>query len=238
MPPTQPHANGDVPNGSVGVIVVAAGTSRRMDGVDKVFEPILGTPALAHLLTTFQDCTQVGEVVLVLSEHNLERGRELVAAGGWSKVTRVCLGGPLRQDSVRAGMDCLSPCEWTVVHDGARPCLTQELLCRSMAEAVATGAAVPALPITDTVKRVLDGLVVETVSRDGLWAVQTPQVFRSELLRAAHKTDAGPATDDASLVEQLGHRVRVFPGSPENIKITTPSDLALAEAILLRRTGR
>ena len=226
---------------SAGVVIVAAGSGRRMAGVDglpvdKVFLPLLGQPLLAHTVSAFEMCPAIAEIVLVLGEHNLEKGRDLAERAGWRKLKHVCLGGERRQDSVKAGLDRLSSCEWIMVHDGARPCVTSALVEAGLARARETGAAVPAIPVSDTVKR-LDrhGSIVETPPRDELWAVQTPQVFRSALLRQAYDVSLDGATDDASLVERMGHRVGTFPGSPENIKVTTQIDMLLAEAILSGR---
>ena len=237
-----PHA--DTGNGStVGVVIVAAGSGRRMAGadglpVDKVFLPLLGRPLLAHTVSAFEECTFVTEIVLVLGEHNLEKGRDLAARQGWRKLKHICLGGERRQDSVKAGLDRLPDCEWVMVHDGARPCVTAELVAVGLARAGETGAAIPAVPVSDTVKRLdKDGSIVETPPREELWAVQTPQVFRGDLLRRAYVGSLDAATDDALLVERMGHRVGTFPGSPENIKVTTKVDLLLAEAILSGRAG-
>ena len=222
-----------------GVVIVAAGVSRRMDGVDKVFAPLLGKPVISHTIAAFEACPQVGEIVLALHRDNLERGRRLVEAEGWRKVRQVCPGGERRQDSVKVGLDSLSPCLWVMVHDGARPCVTQDILGSGIGEAERTGAAIPAVPVNDTVKMVdAEGVALRTMPRDELRAVQTPQVFRYDLLRKAYQGDMDDVTDDASLVERLGHKVRVFPGSPDNIKITTRIDLLLAEAILRDRVAR
>ena len=228
---------------AVGVVIVAAGSGRRMAGadglpVDKVFLPLLGLPLLAHTVSVFEQCPFVAEIVLVLGEHNLEKGRDLAARQGWRKLKHICLGGERRQDSVKAGLDRLPSCEWVMIHDGARPCVTAELVAAGLARARETGAAVPAVPVSDTVKRLdQDGFIVETPPREELWAVQTPQVFRADLLRRAYLGSMDAATDDASLVERLGHRVSAFPGSPENIKVTTQLDMLLAEAILSGRAG-
>ncbi len=226
-----------------GVVIVAAGSGRRMAGddgmpVDKVFLPLLGRPLLAHTISAFQECPIVSEIVLVLGEHNLEKGRDLAEREGWSKLSHICLGGERRQDSVKAGLERLSGCDWVMVHDGARPCVTAELAEAGLTRARETGAAVPVVPLSDTVKR-LDsaGSITETPPRDQLWAVQTPQVFRRDLLRRAYESSLEGATDDASLVERMGHAVGTFPGSPENIKVTTQFDLLLAEAILSARAG-
>ena len=225
-----------------GVVIVAAGSGRRMAGddglpVDKVFLPLLGLPLLAHTVAAFEQCPFVAEIVLVLGEHNLEKGRDLAKQEGWSKLSHICLGGERRQDSVKAGLERLSGCEWVMVHDGARPCVTAGLAEAGLARARETGAAVPVIPLSDTVKRLdMQGSIVETPPRHELWAVQTPQVFRRDLLRRAYESSLEGATDDASLVERMGHAVGTFAGSPENIKVTTQVDMLIAEAILSART--
>ena len=219
--------------GRVGVIVVAAGQSRRMGGIDKLFALLLGRPLLSHLLDGFCSSPLVDEVVLVLSHETLDAGRALAQDSPRRDAIRVCVGGERRQDSVRRGLDALSPCEWVAVHDGARPLAAPELLAKGLEAAQETGAAVPVVPLSDTVKMVdSDGWVVETLSRDRLWAVQTPQVFRRELLAEAHRTVTDTVTDDAAMVERLGRRVRVFPGAPANLKVTRPEDLLVAETLL------
>ena len=218
---------------SVGAIIAAAGRSKRMGGGDKLFAVVGGKPLLAHTLSAFDGCRGVDRVVLVLSPENMERGRELVAEAGFSKVAAVCQGGERRQDSVRNGLEALASCQWVVVHDGARPLVTAGLIERGLEAAKETGAAIAALPIRDTVKEVESlGLIGRTLSRGQLWAAQTPQVFRYDILREAHQRAEGEATDDAALVEKLGYQVKVFEGSPRNIKVTTAADLALVEALL------
>ncbi|MDE2861304.1 MAG: 2-C-methyl-D-erythritol 4-phosphate cytidylyltransferase [Chloroflexota bacterium] len=226
-----------------GVVIVAAGSGRRMAGddglpVDKVFLPLLGKPLLAHTVAAFEECPAVSDIVLVLGEHNMEKGRDLAAREAWSKLTHICLGGERRQDSVKAGLDRLSGCGWVMVHDGARPCVTPELVEAGLACARETGAAVPVVPLSDTVKRLDgDGSIVETPPRSELWAVQTPQVFRADLLRSAYAAGLDNATDDASLVERMGYSVSAFAGSPENLKVTTQIDMLIAEAILSGRAA-
>src|SRR5262249_43820278 len=143
-------------------------------------------------------------------------------------------GGPTRQESVRLALDAAPHgVRMVVVHDAVRPFITRELVDAVLAAAGADGAAICALPVAETVKRVRDGLVETTVDRAGLWAVQTPQAFRAEILREAHdkaRRDGVAGTDDAMLVERLGHRVRVVPGLAGNVKITTPDDLRWARA--------
>jgi 2-C-methyl-D-erythritol 4-phosphate cytidylyltransferase len=221
---------------NVGAVIVAAGRGRRMAGVDKLLAPLAGRPLLVHTLAAFQECEAVQRVVLVMAADRLEEGRELVRAHGFDKVAAVCAGGERRQDSVRAGLEALGPCEWVAVHDGARPLVTARLIEEGLAAARETGAAICAVPVSDTIKEVTaSGEVERTVERKGLWLVQTPQVFRYDLLLEAHRAARIEATDDAALVEAMGGRVRVYMGSPRNIKVTTPEDLALAEALV---TGR
>ena len=219
-----------------GAIIVAAGSSQRMGGVDKVLALLGGKPVLAHVIDTFQRCNAVGQIVVVLSEPNLEQGRQLVAEQGWSKVTEICPGGERRQDSVVAGLSRLSHCHWVVIHDGARPLLTEDLICRGLTEVKETGAAVAAVPVTDTIKVAGDDrLVQQTPPRHNLWAVQTPQVFRFDIIAEAYRQAKQEVTDDAILVEQLGYRVKLYMGSYDNIKVTTPDDLALAEVLWQKR---
>ena len=219
--------------GRVGVIVVAAGQSRRMGGIDKVFSLLAGRPLLSHVLDGLCCSPLVDEVVLVLAQETFEAGKALAQEARRGDAIRCCVGGERRQDSVQHGLDALSLCDWVAVHDGARPLAGPELLSKGLEAAQETGAAVPVVPLSDTVKLVdSEGLVVETLSRDRLWAVQTPQVFRRELLAEAHRTVVDTVTDDAAMVEHMGHRVRVFPGTPANLKVTRPEDLLVAEALL------
>ncbi|MCZ6788593.1 MAG: 2-C-methyl-D-erythritol 4-phosphate cytidylyltransferase, partial [Chloroflexi bacterium] len=136
----------------------------------------------------------------------------------------------------RLGLQALSPCDWVVVHDGARPCVEPELVERGLEEARKWGSAVAAVPVHDTLKSAdSEGRVTSTVDREGIWAVQTPQVFPSETLREAHRQVDATATDDAALVEWLGRPVHLYTGSQANIKVTTSEDLLMAEAVLRHR---
>lgn len=220
----------------VGAVIVAAGSSQRMGGINKVMAPLGGKPVLARVIDTFQKCRSIDQIVVVLSKQNLKTGEQLVAEQGWSKVTDVCLGGRRRQDSVVAGLSRLNHCHWVVIHDGARPLLTEDLICQGLTEARETGAAVAAVPVTDTIKMAGDDrLVQQTPPRHKLWAVQTPQVFRFDIIAEAYRQAKQDVTDDATPVEQLGYRVKLYMGSYGNIKITTPHDLVLAEWLLQHR---
>ncbi len=171
-------------------------------------------------------------IALVLSSENIERGRDLAAEYGMTKISPICLGGPRRQDSVRLGLEALGECDWVLVHDGAR-LLVNPLLSEGLEAAQETGAAVPAVPITDTVKSAgPDGIIERTLDRGRLWAAQTPQVFRYDLLLRAHREITADVTDDAAMLEALGLPVKLYPGSPLNIKVTKLEDLRTAEALL------
>lgn len=218
---------------SVGAVIVAAGSGTRMAGGDKLFTEVAGRPLLAHAIAPLQECTAVGRMVLVMAPLNLKRGRELVEQHGFTKVSTLTKGGERRQDSVRLGLEALGECDYVVVHDGARPLVTPELIERGLETARATGAAVPAVPLADTVKEAdLDGVVLRTLDRSSLWAVQTPQIFRYDLLVRAHYEIKADVTDDAAMVEALGERVRRFEGDRRNLKVTTIEDLRLVESLL------
>lgn len=219
--------------GKVGAVIVAAGRSTRMGGIDKTFASILGLPLVAHTIDRFESSPQVDQVVLVLAEASLDQGRQLVQGRGYRKVAHVCAGGQRRQDSVRNGLELLTPCDWVMVHDGARPCLNEAMLQRGLDAAAEFGSAVAGVPVKDTIKLVSpDQMVNDTPDRSLLWAAQTPQVFRYSLLLEAHRTCAVDVTDDAAMVEALGHPVKMFQGSYENIKVTTADDLVIAAAFL------
>ena len=203
-----------------------------MAGADKLFTEVAGQPLLAHAIAPFQECASIERIVLVMAPLNLKRGRDLVERYGFTKAIALVKGGERRQDSVRLGLEALGGCEYVAVHDGARPLATPELIARGLEAARETGAAAPALPIADTVKEAgPNGIVLRTLDRSRLWAVQTPQVFRYELLLRAHREITADVTDDAAMVESLGEPVRLFEGSRANIKVTTVEDLTLIKAL-------
>lgn len=220
----------------IGAVIVAAGRGERMGGVDKILALLGGKPVLAWSVDLFQQCRLIDQIVVVVNQQSLSRCQQLVAERGWSKVTKVCIGGRRRQDSVAAGLSQLNRCQWVVIHDGARPLVTESLIEQGLKAAEETGAAVAAVPVTDTIKTAgSDRVVQQTLPRDNLWAVQTPQVFRFDIITEAYRQAKTEVTDDASLVEQLGGKVKLYMGSYDNIKITTPDDLALAEWMLYHK---
>ena len=225
---------GEAPSfGTVGAVILGAGKGLRMDGLDKIFSQIGGIPVISYSLRTFAALPVVSRIALVLSEERLKDGRRLATAFGMGKVGAVCVGGERRQDSVRAGLDALGGCDWVAVHDGARPLVDRAVILRGLEAAAETGAAVCAVPAKDTIKVVSeDGAVQETPPRERLWQVQTPQIFRRELLLRAHEECRGDFTDDAAMVESLGASVKAFMGSYRNVKVTTPEDLVVVQALM------
>jgi 2-C-methyl-D-erythritol 4-phosphate cytidylyltransferase len=228
-------SKGISPSG-VGAIIVAAGESRRMNGVDKIMTSLGGRPVLAWSIEVLQQSPDVDRIVLVNSQKNQEPVQCMVSDQKWSKVAEVCLGGQRRQDSVAAGLKLLGDVEWVIIHDGARPLLSLDLIERGLAAARETGAAIAAVPVTDTIKLAGDDqIVIETPPRSNLWAVQTPQIFRLTVIKEAYQQAQGDVTDDAALVEQTGHKVKLYLGSYDNIKITSPRDLKIAELLIKER---
>jgi len=213
-----------------------------MGGVDKQVALLGGEAVISHSLRVFETFDAVDSAVLVMSAENIEDGRAAVAAGKFTKVVDVVVGGDRRQDSVKIGLDVLAnqsngvP-EFIAIHDGARPFIDHEMLERGLVTAQKIGAAIAAVPVKDTIKIAPHRVVTETPDRDGMWAVQTPQIFRYDVLNTAHEMTTDDVTDDASMVENVGGLVAVFNGSNDNIKITTPEDLELATLIHERRTG-
>ena len=217
----------------VGAVIVAAGNSTRMGGLDKTFAPVLGMPLVVHTIDQFESSSLVHQIVLVVAKDSVGRARELIQHRAYSKVTNVCVGGRRRQDSVRSGLEALSSCEWVMVHDGARPCLDEAILQRGLEAAFRYGSAIAGVPVKDTIKMVSPHQIVEkTPDRSLLWAAQTPQVFRYPMLLDAHRALNQDFTDDAAMIESLGHSVKMYLGSYENIKVTTSDDLVITEAFL------
>lgn len=226
-------------NQSVCAVVVAAGSSRRMGGENKLLLPLCGKPVLAHTLTAFQMCGAVRDIVLVCREQDMEVYRTLAAENGITKLRTLTRGGDTRTESVLAGVSAASEvCALVAVHDGARPLVSDEVITQAVAEAAKTGAAAPVVPVKDSIKRIENGKIAADVPRDTLAAVQTPQVFRRDMLLHALLDAAANGrsfTDDCAAVEALGQTVSATSGSYENIKVTTPEDIAVAEAFLYRR---
>jgi len=223
----------------VNAVIVAAGEGKRMgEKVPKPFLPLGGRPLILHTLSRFA-ASRVGKIVLVAAGSEISRCQELIRSdpslGGLEFIFQS--GGPRRQDSVSQGLGRLdTDCEVVVIHDGVRPFVSPRLIDHCVEEAFRKGAVVVGVPVRDTIKVVSAGRQVrETPSRDSLWEIQTPQAFRTEILREAFRRadgDDAEATDDAVLVERLGKSVALLEGERTNIKITLPEDLLFAEALL------
>ncbi len=220
------------------VVIVAAGSSRRMLGHDKLWTPLAGRITLARTLDVFQASPLIETIVLMTSAERLADANALCKQEKWHKVIAIVPGGARRQDSVHIGLDILATliptCRWVMIHDAARPFVTTMMLEAGLLAAQEHRAAVAAVPVKDTIKQVHAGLIESTPDRSQLWMIQTPQVFSFPLIHQAHHTSIAQedVPDDAALLERLGNSVAIFQGSYANTKITTQEDLLLAEALL------
>ena len=206
---------------AVCAVIVAAGSSQRMGGQNKLLLPLAGAPVLAHTLRAFEKCAAVRDIVLVCREQDILPYTELARSYGVGKLRTVTRGGDSRTASVLA--------------DGARPLVSEAVITEAVCAAAEHGAAAPVVPVKDSIKRIADGTIAADVPRDTLAAVQTPQVFRRELLLRALEDAAHSGrsfTDDCAAVEAMGQAVQATHGSYENIKITTPEDILVAQALL------
>jgi 2-C-methyl-D-erythritol 4-phosphate cytidylyltransferase len=226
----------------VGAVICAAGVSTRMNSkMSKQLIPLRGRPLIAHTLSEFEKSTRISEVVLVVNRGVIDYYKQnVVERYHFKKVRRIVGGGVNRQDSVYSGLLALSPyIEIVSIHDGARPLVTSELIDKTVELLGDKNGIVVAVPAQDTIKIVgEDGIVVETPKRSSLWAVQTPQVFPLKLIKEAIERaneEGFVGTDDASLMERLGYKVHIVLGTKENMKITTPIDLTIAEVIMNER---
>ena len=217
-------------------LVPAAGSARRMGGRDKVMEELCGMPVMAHTLLALEQCSRIDEIIVMTREDLIVPISNLCREYGVSKVSQVVLGGETRVKSVWAGLNQLpGETELVAVHDSARPFVSQEVLEEVLTAGAEHGAAAPAIPVKDTIKQGEGGMVERTLEREKLYAVQTPQVFEPSLLKGAlgqALKEGWELTDDCSAVERLGMSVLLTRGAEENIKLTTPMDLMIGEAIL------
>ena len=221
-------------------IVLAAGQGKRMHSkIQKQFIELDGMPVLCYSLRCFQESPLIRDVILVIGEEYVSWCREeIVKKYGFTKVSNVIAGGKERYDSVYAGLCACKDCRYVLIHDGARPFITEEIIERGLEKVKETGACVVGMPSKDTIKLSdAEGYVKETPDRKCVWTIQTPQIFSYALIREAHdsirKKDMSKITDDAMVIEQeTGVKVALAEGSYQNIKITTPEDLYIAEAFL------
>ena len=222
------------------VVVVAAGSSTRM-GTDKLLLELGGKPILAHTLTALNSCGAVDEIVVVTRQELLDRVAAMKSEYMLSKLNKIVLGGSTRTESALAGVSETDPrAKIICIHDGARPFVTDAVIEDAVHQAVLYHAAVPAVPVKDTVKRAADGVVMDTPERDSLFCVQTPQAFEADIIKAAltKAVQEGISyTDDCAAAEALGVKAHLSLGDEQNIKVTTPADLILCEAIVRQRGG-
>lgn len=221
------------------VVVVAAGSSQRM-GQDKLLADLCGKPVIIRTLMAFETCDAVDEIILVTAEEKVGTMAALCREHSLGKVTKVIVGGADRTASALAGVtEADRRAAVICVHDGARPLVTDKVISEVVHSAALYNAACPAVPVKDTIRVARDAVVVSTPPRADTYAVQTPQAFRAELIKAALTAAASAGksyTDDCAAVEALGVSVHLSPGDEDNIKLTTPNDLMLAKLILDRRT--
>lgn len=225
----------------IGAVILAGGQGRRMNSsVQKQYMLLKGSPLITYALKAFDE-SGIDEIVLVTGAGEEEYAkRELVEAYGFSKVKAIVAGGKERYHSVYEGLKALENCDYVLIHDGARPLVSQDIIARAAAGAKEYGACVVGMPVKDTIRLVdEDGFSERTPKRDRLWQIQTPQAFSYELVRGAYdRMMACPdyqmgITDDAMVVESMtGVRVKLLEGSYQNLKVTTPEDLVIAEALL------
>jgi 2-C-methyl-D-erythritol 4-phosphate cytidylyltransferase len=230
----------------VAAVVLAAGAATRMAGTDKVLAPLDGRPLIHYGLSLFERCPEVDAVVIVSAAGAEGKLRDAASSFGFTKVRAVVTGGAERRDSAAAGLaaaeEFAEPDAAVLIHDAARPLARVELIARLLEVLNAAEGAVPAVPVTDTIKTVAGetGEVVETLPRERLRAIQTPQAFKLQAIAAAYRTataEEWTVTDDAAVLERAGGRVVAVEGDPDNFKITYPEDLARAERVLEKRNA-
>jgi 2-C-methyl-D-erythritol 4-phosphate cytidylyltransferase len=220
-------------------VIVSAGKGQRfMEGRKKQFHLLAGKPILAHTLHKFETCPLIRSILLVVGQEDMDYCmKEIIEKYHFRKISQIVPGGKRRQESVRNGIDALSKdVEVVVIHDGVRPFVTKAIIEESIHSAIRFGAVVVAMPVKETIKIAhSDGTVLKTLDRESLWQIQTPQSFQANLIKEAYykaSENGFIGTDDASLVERLGVKVHILPGSYTNIKITTKEDLMLAQLFL------
>lgn len=208
-------------------------------GFNKQFIQLGDRPIIVHTLQVFERMRTIDQVVVVTGGQDVAKCEDLCRSHGLHKVKKIVPGGETRQDSVRIGLHAIAG-EWVLVHDGARPFVSEAMIEALLESVRKHGAAVLGVPVKDTMKKVnVDGVIEETPDRESMWAVQTPQAFRLSELKKAHEMaerEQFIATDDAMLMEHTGFDVRMVRGDYYNLKITTPEDLWFAEAILQHMT--
>ena len=224
---------------SVSAVIVAAGTSKRMnDGVDKLAVQLSGKPLLAWTISRFESAEIIDEIIVVTREDDIGKVKEMTKSEGFRKVSSVVKGGAYRQQSTQNGLNAISnDSKVVLIHDGARPLIRTSDIKRIVESAEENGAALLAVPSKDSVKEVQNGIITQTLPRESIWLAQTPQGFRKELLQEAFSSaekEGYIGTDEASLVERLGKDVAIVEGHSSNIKVTVTSDIGVVQSLLKR----
>ncbi|GAF22562.1 2-C-methyl-D-erythritol 4-phosphate cytidylyltransferase [Bacillus sp. JCM 19047] len=223
-------------------IVLAAGQGKRMNaGYNKQLIKLNAIPLIVHSLRLFEQDIRCKGIILVVSEEERKTMQHLVQSFTLQKIEQIVIGGKERQDSVYAALEAMEPATIVLIHDGARPFVSQKVIHGVAAEAAKQGGAIAAVPVKDTIKKVTEGAVRETVQRTHLWAAQTPQGFQYDLIVDAHRQAKAVnelGTDDASLLERQGKRVAIVESDYLNIKLTTAEDLLFAETIIKTKENR
>ena len=225
-------------------IILAGGTGKRMGtSTNKQFLLLDNKPIIVRTLQVFEECRQVDGIYLVVNHRDLSLiQEEILEPYKFDKIMKLVIGGRLRQDSVKNGLEAIEPpCDIVIIHDGARPFVSPAFIDKSISLMEMFDAIIPALPVKDTIKVVSkEGFVTKTLERDSLWAVQTPQTFKYETVLKAYREGTSKKLygyDDATFLEHMGKRVKVIEGSPYNIKITAPEDLHIAKGMLSQLKG-
>ncbi|MDD5010160.1 MAG: 2-C-methyl-D-erythritol 4-phosphate cytidylyltransferase [Syntrophorhabdaceae bacterium] len=225
-------------------IILAGGAGKRMGAAtNKQFLLIDNKPIIVHTLQIFEECRAVDGIYLVVNQKDLPMiQEEILETYRFNKVLKLVIGGRLRQDSVRNGLEAIeNPCDIVIIHDGARPFVSPSFIDKGIFLMEVFDAVIPALPVKDTIKIVSkEGFVQKTLERDSLWHIQTPQTFKYDLITKAYREGAAKKLygyDDATFLEHMGKKVKVIEGSPYNIKITTPEDLIIARGMLSQLKG-
>jgi len=225
-------------------IILAGGAGKRMGtATNKQFLLIDNKPIIVHTLQIFEECRAVDGIYLVVNQKDLPTiQEEILETYHFNKILKLVIGGRLRQDSVRNGLEAIeNPCDIVIIHDGARPFVSPSFIDKGIFLMEMFDAVIPALPVKDTIKDVSkDGFVQKTLERDSLWHVQTPQTFKYDLITKAYREGVAKKLygyDDATFLEHMGKKVKVIEGSPYNIKITTPEDLIIARGMLSQLKG-
>tara|TARA_B100001123_G_scaffold364605_1_gene423083 strand:- start:21 stop:755 length:735 start_codon:yes stop_codon:yes gene_type:complete len=216
-------------------VLLAGGSGNRMGAEDKILSTLGKIPVLFHSLEALNSSSNIYSIIVVVPKDKILSYTKRINDGNFKKVQKICVGGNSRQASVRAGLRFVQSEGWVLIHDAARPFITHQMISDATQAVKETGAATAAIPMTDTLKLSEDGglSVKLTIQREKIWAAQTPQIFSVDIIKQAHKKPPiSDFSDDSSLIEALGTKVKIFSGSTNNIKITFPNDLKVASYIL------